>query len=441
MLVLSDRVKQSSITSGSGDISFIDTFAGFQSFSDGIGDGNVTYYTIENGTQYEVGVGTYNSNNLSRDLILESSNNDERIDLVGVSIVFCTYPAQYSFFLNQQGYASGQMPHYSGIAFPDGTVQTTSISSVLENGKENSIVYWSTDNSISYTDGFVWDNSSNDVTIKNNLNVGNDISISGELNARNTWFYRNNSGCFFHAYVDNVYDNTIALHSNNTTSPTWKLGLKPYSTDFTLPPIYGWVEGKNGRVSLNSDSTTKIAIDYINGFTVTHQLNDLIVSTSEDGTVLFNINPTKVPLTVKAAPAQSNNLQEWSNYVDETVASINTSGQIDISSIKFPDNTIQTTAFKAGQVFYKTITSSTNLDIFDEMVFADCSHSDLEIVLPLASGAGGNKISIKRKHGGSYNLTIIASGTEMIDDSNQFSMFYDNQSITLVSDNSNWFII
>jgi len=98
MLILSDRVKQTSITIGSGTLTLADTFGGFQSFSNAIGNGNTTYYTIENGSNFEVGIGTVNSNALSRDLILDSSNNGQKIDLEGVSIVFCTYPADHSFF-------------------------------------------------------------------------------------------------------------------------------------------------------------------------------------------------------------------------------------------------------------------------------------------------------------------------------------------------------
>lgn len=440
MLVLSDRVKQSSITSGSGTITLADTFGGFQSFANGIGEGNTTYYTIENRSDYEIGVGTYNGGTLSRDLILDSSNNNQRINLEGASIVFCTYPAQYAFFLNEEGYASGQMPHYSGIAFPDGSIQRSSAANLLS-GQENSITYWSSDTSLSFTDGFLWDSSSNEVIVSNNIVIGNDVSISGELNARNTWFYRNDSGCFFHAYVDNTYDNMVALHSNNSTSPTWKLGIKPYSTNFTTPPIYGWVEGKNGRVSLNSDSSTKLVIDYTNGFSITHQSNDVIISTSDDGTVFNNINPATVAVTVKGAVAQSDNLQEWTDYADSVVASIDPSGQISIPSIKFPDNTIQTTAYRLDQVYYKTITSSTYLDVLDEVIFADCSSSEIEVVLPTASGVGGKKIVIKRKAGGLYNLTILPSGSEELDSGNTFTMPYDNQSITVISDNSNWFII
>jgi hypothetical protein len=440
MLILSDRVKQTSITTGSGTLTLADTFGGFQSFSNAIGDGNVTYYTIENGVNFEVGIGTYISNTLSRDLVLDSSNNGQRIDLDGVSIVFCTYPADHSFFLNEQGYGSGQLPYYSGIAFPDGTVQSSAAIDASD-GKQGAITYWDTDFSLSYIDEVNWDTVASGLSINGELLVDDDITLSGTLNARNTWFYRNSAGCFFHAYVDNTYDKMIALYSDNATNPTWKLGVKGYSTDFTTQPTQGWIEGKNGTVSINPDYTSNLKIDYTTGLSFIHQSSDIIVSTKDDGTVIYGLNAASVPLTVKAAPAQSQNIQEWTDYSDSVVASIDVSGQIDISSIKFPDNTVQSTAFRAEQVIYKTINSSTYLDSLDDVIFADCSSNNIDLNLPTASGIGGKKITIKRKSIGNYSLTILPSGLEQIDGTNMFSIPYANQSITLISDNSDWFVI
>jgi hypothetical protein len=134
MLKLADRIKQTSLTEGTGPITFNGTFGSFQPFSV-IGNGNTTYYTIENGSNFEVGIGTYTStsNSLSRDLVLESSNNNQKINLVGLSIVFCTYPADHSVFLNENGYVSGQMPFYSGVIFPDNSIQIRAYSESYRN--------------------------------------------------------------------------------------------------------------------------------------------------------------------------------------------------------------------------------------------------------------------------------------------------------------------
>lgn len=127
MFLLADRVKQSSTTTGTGDLVFDTTFPSFQSFADAIGDGNSTYYAIETYSKYEIGIGTYtaSTNSLSRDIVLESSNSDNKVDLDGVSIVFCTYPAEKAFVLDDAGFATAFDATYAGIKFPDGTTQNT----------------------------------------------------------------------------------------------------------------------------------------------------------------------------------------------------------------------------------------------------------------------------------------------------------------------------
>jgi len=102
---IADRVKETSLTQGSGALTLEGAFGGFQTFSTAIGDGNSTYYAIENESQWEVGVGTYtaSSNTLSRDTVLQSSNNDSKIDIYGVATVFCTYAADKAIFRDENG--------------------------------------------------------------------------------------------------------------------------------------------------------------------------------------------------------------------------------------------------------------------------------------------------------------------------------------------------
>jgi hypothetical protein len=95
-LVLKDRVKETTTTTGTGTITLDGAAVGFQSFSV-IGDGNQTYYTINDVTDYEVGIGTYTASGttLSRDVILESSNSGSAVNWgAGVKDVFVTYPAE-----------------------------------------------------------------------------------------------------------------------------------------------------------------------------------------------------------------------------------------------------------------------------------------------------------------------------------------------------------
>ena len=77
-LVVKDRVKETTATTGTGTVTLAGASTGYQAFSV-IGDGNTTYYAIVDTTtgDWEVGVGTYTASDttLSRDTILLSTNS------------------------------------------------------------------------------------------------------------------------------------------------------------------------------------------------------------------------------------------------------------------------------------------------------------------------------------------------------------------------------
>lgn len=94
-LVLKDRVKETTSTTGTGTLTLAGAATGFQSFSV-VGNGNTTYYTITDGTDWEVGIGTYTASGttLSRDTVLSSSNSGSAVNLgAGSKDVFVTAPA------------------------------------------------------------------------------------------------------------------------------------------------------------------------------------------------------------------------------------------------------------------------------------------------------------------------------------------------------------
>ena len=100
-LVLADRVKETTTTTGTGTITLDGASTGFQSFSV-IGNGNTTYYTIagQGTSEWEVGIGTYTSSGttLSRDTVLASSAGapTKTTFSAGTKDVFVTYTAARS---------------------------------------------------------------------------------------------------------------------------------------------------------------------------------------------------------------------------------------------------------------------------------------------------------------------------------------------------------
>ncbi len=106
-LVLKDRVKETSATTGTGTVTLAGAVADYQAFSV-IGDGNTTYYTIvlTGSDEWEVGLGTYTASGttLSRDTVLASSNSGSLVNFsAGDKDVFVVYPAGKSVYADSNG--------------------------------------------------------------------------------------------------------------------------------------------------------------------------------------------------------------------------------------------------------------------------------------------------------------------------------------------------
>ena len=109
-LVINDRVRETSTTSGTGTLNLAGAVTGFQTFVAGIGNSNTTYYAIfEEGTNlFEIGLGTVTDatpDTLARDTVLSnSSGNTSKITFSGGTLsVFCTMPASKSVYLDSSG--------------------------------------------------------------------------------------------------------------------------------------------------------------------------------------------------------------------------------------------------------------------------------------------------------------------------------------------------
>ena len=103
-LQFADRVKETSATTGTGTIDLLGASTGFQSFVNGIGSGNTCHYCINDGANWEVGLGTVTNaspDTLSRDIVYASSTGGSKINWVGVGPrdVFVTIPAAHQQFI------------------------------------------------------------------------------------------------------------------------------------------------------------------------------------------------------------------------------------------------------------------------------------------------------------------------------------------------------
>jgi hypothetical protein len=104
-LVINNRVRETTSTTGTGAVTLGGAVGGFQTFAAGIGNDNTTYYaiSINSENEWEVGRGTLNadSSTLTRTEVLESSNGDAAVDFsAGSKEVFCTLPSEKAVYLD-----------------------------------------------------------------------------------------------------------------------------------------------------------------------------------------------------------------------------------------------------------------------------------------------------------------------------------------------------
>ena len=200
-LVLNDRVKETSTTTGTGTFSLGGAVDGFESFVTGIANGNTTYYAAVNrdANEFEVGIGTVTDaspDTLVRTTILSSSNSDSAVDFsAGTKDIFVTLPA-------------------SKVAFEDASNDVTigndlilgSDSAVLKFGADSDTTLTHTDgtgltlnstNKLLFRDTGLYINSSTDgqldlvadteiqiaattIDINGNVEISGDLTVSGD---------------------------------------------------------------------------------------------------------------------------------------------------------------------------------------------------------------------------------------------------------------------
>jgi len=129
MVTLVNRAKMSTATTGTGTITLGTAESGYQSFADaGVVDTDVVRYVIEDGTDWEIGTGTYTASGttLSR-TPSESSNADAALNLSGSAVVYVSataedIPAAYTntdvdTHLNTGTAASGEVLSWTGTDY------------------------------------------------------------------------------------------------------------------------------------------------------------------------------------------------------------------------------------------------------------------------------------------------------------------------------------
>ena len=130
-LVIKDRVKETTTTTGTGTYTLAGAVSGFETFTANLSNSDTTYYVCTDNTDFEVGLGTFTSSGttLARTTILASSNSNNAVNWSsGTRTIFMTYPADKAVFKDASNNINGTfVGNITGnvTKMTSGTVSTT----------------------------------------------------------------------------------------------------------------------------------------------------------------------------------------------------------------------------------------------------------------------------------------------------------------------------
>ena len=344
-IVLKDRVKQNTSTAGSGNLSFTTTPSGYVSFSSVFNSGDLTYYCIENGSAWEVGIGRYLQNSLSREVVLSSSTGS-KLSLSGSSSVFVTLPATGIVNFNESGesnlpisklsdvevsaIASGDMLSYNGSTWinkqipPSYTDEQSqdAVGGILSNTPSINLSYDDNTPSISA--------NVNDSGITNSmLSTGIDASKIGSGLVSNTEF----------GYLDGVTSSIQSQLNSKATSGHQHVATDITNFDEQSQDAVGGIFTDTSSISLSySDSTPSISASVkdsgitnsmIFGAIDASKIGSGIVNNTEFGYLDGVTSSIQSQLNSKAASGHSHtsaDITDFSESVDDRVFSLLSAG-------------------------------------------------------------------------------------------------------------------
>ena len=286
--IIKDRVKEGTISTGTGAITLAGASTTFVSFGSQMSNGDTTYYAIVHTAsgvdQWEVGVGTYVSatDTLERTTVIAGTNGTSAVNFSsGTKEVFMTYPATRAVYTDASGdldadiglgnHSTTEIVEGSNLYYTDARVDAhlsggtgvTYSSGTISIGQDVGTTADVTFNSISTTDGFTVGGSA---TIEGNLTVnGTTTTISAEnlaisdnliyLNDGSTitnpdlgWSGNYNDGTYAHAGVfRDATDGIFKFFDGYTPEPD-TAGLDPTHASYNDADIkfgtgYGAITG------------------------------------------------------------------------------------------------------------------------------------------------------------------------------------------------------
>ena len=291
-LVLNDRVKETTTSTGTGTVNLAGAETNFETFVAGVGNTNTTYYAIvhQSAAEFEVGLGTVSDSSpdtLSRTTILSSSNSDSAVNFsAGTKDVFCTLPASKAVHEDASGNVTlpGTLDVDGGITVDNITIDGTEIdlsSGDLTIDVEGDIILDANGEHIRFKDnGTEWGNIESG---SNNFN----LTVSQQ--DKDFLILGNDDGTGFTALTIDMSDAGTASFNHDIKLPDNGMALFGAGLDLAL-----YSDGTNSHIEsggdLDLDVTGNITLDANGG----------VISLQDNGVETGQLKPDSAGLILQA---------------------------------------------------------------------------------------------------------------------------------------------
>ena len=337
-LVIADRVKETTTTTGTGTINLAGAVAAFQTFVAGIGTGNTCYYAITSGNNWEIGLGTVTDaspDTLARTTILDSS-------------------AQTTATLT-----------FGDTEFDDVNNGTLALIDTAGLSK-------------TYT-------------------IRNDYGATGatEFNAGGA---RGVAAANLAQIVESSNGHNGTIYAMDSSNVRFSSGGYDFSDG-----VVNFKQATGGAVG-NTTITTAASFDSTTDVNIGSAFTGNSITLSGTSTV-------------------------FCTYPADKAVFLDANGATEI------------TLSKAPVIPYTTITGDTTVTDANVVVFANATSGAIDVTLYLAASNGGRTLTVKKTDSSANAVSILRAGSETIDGATSSILYHQNESVTLISDNSNWMII